>query len=276
MKDDMELGIGKEDFFKVFFPPLRRQDAKNIFINFYLLAPLRLGGKGKNSMICRQNFVEKLLANLPIPIIYIFSLFILSGINGFSQPGFTRMKNPQQFSKSLAETTQATLTIESKFVQEKNLSVISEKIITQGKFYFKKENRLRWEYTDPFRYLIIMNGDKVLIKDEKKENRFDAASNKVFTEINSIMVGSIRGTILNEKKKFNIDYQESSEFNLVKLIPLSPQLKLFIAEIRILFNKVNFTVSRLEIEEPSGDFTKIEFTGLKINSPVSDEIFSVR
>ena len=121
-----------------------------------------------------------------------------------------------------------------------------------------------------------MNGDKVLIKDEKKENRFDAASNKVFTEINSIMVGSIRGTILNENKKFKIDYHESAEFNLVKLIPLSQQLKVYINEIRIFFNKINYSVARLEIEEPSGDFTKIEFSGLKINTPVSDEIFSVR
>ena len=220
--------------------------------------------------------VKKRISHLYIPIISIFVLVILSGFNGFSQSGFTIMKNPQQFSRSLSEITQSTNTIESKFIQEKNLSVISEKIITRGKFYFKKENKLRWEYTDPFSYLIIMNGDKVLIKDEKKENRFDAASNKVFTEINSIMVGAIRGTILNETKKFNIEYRENSEYHLVKLSPLSQQLKMYIAEIRIFFNKVNYSVSRLEIEEPSGDFTKIEFTGLKINTPVSDENFSVR
>ena len=208
--------------------------------------------------------------------IFISVLFILLIFNCYSQPGFSVMKNPQQFCRSLAETTQSTNTIESKFIQEKNLSVISEKIITHGKFYFKKENKLRWEYTDPFRYLIIMNGDQVLIKDEKKENRFDAASNKVFTEINSIMVGSIRGTILNENKKYGIVYQENTEFNLVKLSPLSQQLKVFISEIRIFFNKMNFSVSRLEIEEPSGDFTKIEFTGLKINTPVPDENFSIR
>jgi outer membrane lipoprotein-sorting protein len=220
--------------------------------------------------------VKKRISLLYISIIYIFTLFILPGFNGFSQSGFTIMKNPQQFSRSLSEITKSTNTIESKFIQEKNLSVISEKIITRGKFYFKKENKLRWEYTDPFRYLIIMNGDKVLIKDEKKENRFDAASNKIFTEINSIMVGAIRGTILTENKKFKIDFHESSEFNLVKLSPLSQQLKRYISEIRIFFNKENYAVSRLEIEEPSGDFTKIEFPGLKINTPVSDENFSVR
>jgi outer membrane lipoprotein-sorting protein len=206
----------------------------------------------------------------------LFSLIVFSSLPSFSQAGFTPMKNQDKFSRSLSEITKSTGTIESKFIQEKNLSVISEKIITRGNFYFKKENKLRWEYTDPFRYLIIMNGDKVLIKDEKKENRFDAASNKVFTEVNSIMVGSIRGTILEENKKFKIDYQENAEFNLVKLIPVSQQLKSYIAEIRIFFNKANYLVSKLEIEESSGDLTKIEFTGMKINTPVSDEIFSVR
>jgi outer membrane lipoprotein-sorting protein len=223
-----------------------------------------------------MNNVNLSLKKEDILAFFLITIINLSVFHGFSQSGFTLMKDPQQFSRSLTETTQATNTLESKFIQEKNLSVISEQIITRGKFYFKKENKLRWEYTDPFSYLIIMNGDKVLIKDEKKENRFDAASNKVFAEINSIMVGSIRGTILNENKKFKIDFLESTGFNLVKLSPLSQQLKGYISEIRIFFNKMNYSVSRIEIAEPSGDFTKIEFTGLKINTPVSDENFSVR
>jgi outer membrane lipoprotein-sorting protein len=216
------------------------------------------------------------MANNRYPVVFICALFILSGLRSFSQPGFRPMTDPAQFRKSLSETTQKTSTIESRFVQEKNLSVISEKIITRGKFCFKKENKLRWEYTDPVSYLIIMNGDKVLIKDEKKENRFDAASNKLFTEINSIMVGCIRGTILDEIKSYRFEFMESSEFNMVKLVPLSQQLKTYIAEIRIFFNKVNYSVSKLEIAEKLGDYTKIEFTGLKINTIVSDENFSVR
>jgi outer membrane lipoprotein-sorting protein len=200
---------------------------------------------------------------------------IFSSLPCFSQAGFVLMKNQEKFSRSLSEITKTTSSIESKFIQEKNLSVISEKIITRGRFCFKKENKLRWEYTDPVSYLIILNGDKVFIKDEKTENRFDAASNKLFTEINSIMVGSIRGTILEEDKKYKIEFLESNEFNMVKLIPLSQQLKAYIAEIRVFFNKLNYSVSKIEIEEKSGDYTKIEFTGLKINTLVPDENFSI-
>jgi outer membrane lipoprotein-sorting protein len=186
------------------------------------------------------------------------------------------MKDSKQFSITLSEVTQKTNTIESYFIQEKNLDVISEKIITKGKLYFKKEDKLRWEYTEPFSYLIIMNGEKVLIKDEKKENHFNASSNKIFMEINSIMLGSIRGTILDEDKKFKIDFQENSQYNLVKMNPLYQQLKTYITEIRIYFSKVSYFVSKLEIEESSGDYTKIEFSGMKINTPVTDEYFSVR
>jgi outer membrane lipoprotein-sorting protein len=206
-------------------------------------------------------------------IIFLFSCF-LSTVS--AQSKFLPMKDSKQFSVKLSEVTQKTSTIESNFIQEKNLDVISEKIFTKGKFYFKKEDKLRWEYTEPFRYLIIMNGKDVLIKDEKKENHFDASSNKIFTEINSIMLGSIRGTILKEDKKFKIDFQENDLYNLVRMSPLSQQLKTYITEIRIYFNKASFYVSRLEIEESSGDYTKIEFPGMKINTPVPDENFSVR
>jgi outer membrane lipoprotein-sorting protein len=200
---------------------------------------------------------------------------MLPGIS-YTQPGFTPMKNHDQFSRKLTEVTKNTKTIESRFTQEKNLSVISEKIITHGKFFFKQENKLRWEYTDPYRYLLIMNGEKVVIKDDSKVNHFDAGSNKLFSEVNSIMVGSIRGTILEEKTKFRIEFLEKTGFNLVRLSPLSQQLKAYIYQILIYFNKETYTVEKLEMVEPSGDFTKIDFTGLKINTPVADENFSVR
>jgi outer membrane lipoprotein-sorting protein len=90
------------------------------------------------------------------------------------------------------------------------------------------------------------------------------------------MLGSIRGTILNEDKKFRFEYRENNQYYLVKMNPLSQQLKTYITEIRIFFNKNTNYVSRLEIEEASGDYTKIEFTGLKINNDVPDENFSVR
>jgi outer membrane lipoprotein-sorting protein len=201
---------------------------------------------------------------------------LLMSIGVMAQTGFSTMKNQEQFKNALTETTRRTLTMESKFTQEKNLDVISEKILSSGSFLFKQENKLRWEYTAPFRYLIVMNGDKILVKDESKENRFDASSNKLFSEINAIMIGCIRGTILGNDKQFTFDYLENSEFYLLRLHPLSAKLKGSLSEIRVFLDKKTYLVSRLEIHEASGDFTKILFSGMKINTVLSDEVFKIK
>lgn len=210
---------------------------------------------------------------LMLPLI---AVFCLSNPVSFSQMNYGEMKNAGLFKKKLNETTQSINTLESAFTQEKNLSVISEKIVSSGLFYFKKEKLLRWEYTEPFSYIIIINNDQMLVKDEAKVTRFDARSNRLFSEINNIILGCVRGTILTEDKKFKVTLMESNDFNLVKLHPLTPQLKEFFIEIRIFFDKIEYTVTRLELQESSGDFTRIEFQGKKINNPIPDENFLIK
>ena len=165
--------------------------------------------------------------------------------------------------------------MESRFIQEKELSVISEKITSKGNFCFKAENQLRWEYTDPYQYLIVIDGEKIFIKDENRESKFNTGSNKLFSEINTIMVGCLRGTIIDNQQKFSFTYLENIDFYLLKLQPKESKLKSSISEIRIFFKKTNMVVARFEMHESSGDFTKIRFENMKLNQPIPDENFRI-
>ena len=78
--------------------------------------------------------------------------------------------------------------IESSFTQEKVLTALTEKITSTGQFWFKRSNRVRIEYLKPFTYTMIMNGDKMLLRDDQKENRVNVRSNKLFQQINQIMI----------------------------------------------------------------------------------------
>jgi outer membrane lipoprotein-sorting protein len=205
-------------------------------------------------------------------IMIVFS--VLLTLFGFSQTKFTEMKNPVLFQQQLTQNTQKIFTLTSNIIQEKNMSIISEKIITKGHFLFKKEKNLRWEYTEPFSYLVIFRDDKIFIKDEDKANQFDVHSNKMFNEINDIMIGCIRGTILKDDKNFQAAYFENSTYFLVRLHPLMHSLKEFLNEIWIYFDKNDYTISKLEMYESSGDFTKIDFIDKKLNVPVPDEKFN--
>jgi outer membrane lipoprotein-sorting protein len=191
----------------------------------------------------------------------------------FSQTGFSEMKNPTEFITKLNQSTLRITTLTSNIIQEKNLSILSEKITTKGHFFYKKEKNLRWEYTDPFPYLIILKDDRIFIKDEDKANQFDVHSNKMFSEINNIMIGCIRGSILKDEKNFTATYFENASYYLVKLRSLAG-LKEFLKEIWLYFDKHDYTISKLEMYESSGDFTKINFTDKKLNVPVPDEKFN--
>ena len=203
----------------------------------------------------------------------LFVLFLYC-FSSFSQSSYKPIEDISLFKSDLAEMSRKTNTIKSDFIQDKNLSFLSEKIISKGLFYFKKENKIRWQYTDPFDYLIIINDDKIFIKDEDKESKYDMGSNKIFNEINKIITGCVQGEILNNDKDYKIEYYENDNFYYVKLTPYSDKMKEFLSNIDIYFDKNNFSVSILEMIELSGDYTKIEFTNKKLNEEIPDKEFN--
>ena len=205
-----------------------------------------------------------------------FVLFVLVFycLSSFSQSSFKAIKDISLFKSNLAEMTEKTNTIKSDFIQEKNLSFLSEKIISKGLFYFKKENKIRWQYTEPFDYLIIINENKIYIKDEDRESKYDMASNKIFKEINKIITGCVQGDILNNDKEYKIEYYENDNFYYVKLTPYSEKMKEFLSNINIYFDKKDFSVSKLEMIELSGDYTIIEFINKKLNEEIPDKEFN--
>ena len=205
----------------------------------------------------------------------ILFFFMFPGSFVFSQGSLTEINNPASFKQKFLEATRKTQTIEADFIQEKNLSILSEKIVTKGRFMFKKEKKLRWEYTEPFHYLIILNNGTMFIQDEEKKSKIDIRSNKMFAEINSIIMGCVQGNLFNDEKKFLSSFFENSGSFVVKLKPMASNLKEYLSEIRICFDKNDLFVTRLEMHEPSGDYTNIDFFGEKINTNLTDEKFLV-
>ncbi|HEX8546891.1 MAG TPA: outer membrane lipoprotein carrier protein LolA [Cytophagaceae bacterium] len=193
-----------------------------------------------------------------------------------SQPtGFTILKDTATLKKILIKEAVDTKTIQSDFIQEKNISALSEKIITKGKFYFKKESLLRWEYLEPFKYLIILNKNKVLIKDENKENKYDLQSNKMFQEINRMMINSVQGKILSAKE-FTYSFYQNDKYYLLQLFPQAKTVKKYIKNIHLYFDKSTNGVSKIEMIENTGDDTKITFLNRKENVEISDEKFLIK
>ncbi|MBI5542109.1 MAG: outer membrane lipoprotein carrier protein LolA [Bacteroidia bacterium] len=195
-------------------------------------------------------------------------------INGFSQTGFVAMKNPEAFKAKLKEVSKITNSIESDFTQSKNLSILAKPISSKGKFCYKKENKVRWEYTEPYTYLIVIQGTKIFIKDKSNQKQYDTQSNKMFQELNNFLVGCINGDILNKTSDFKIEFKESDNQYYVILVPVATKMKQMINEIHIYFDRKDYSVTKLKMVEQGGDNTIIDFFNKKLNGNISDEKFN--
>jgi outer membrane lipoprotein-sorting protein len=212
-----------------------------------------------------------------IPVIFCGSILALTlPERGSSQNSPMDAASIGSLKSHVKETAQNTRTISCDFLQEKEMTMIAEKITSRGKFYLKKEKMLRWEYIVPFSYIIIFNHDQITILDDNKVDRFNTASNKVFLEINRVILGSIQGTLLDDEKNFNAAFFQNSAGWTVRIKPLTPGLKESLREIVIWFDRKDYSVSRIELTEPGGDCTRISFTLRKVNQPIADEKFIVR
>ena len=207
---------------------------------------------------------------------HLIVLFVLTCFSSLAQPkGFKPVADEVLFKKKFSEAAANTQSIKADFVQEKNLNVLSEKIISKGTFLFKKQNMVRMEYSTPFKYLLVINKDKVTIKDEQKTNSFSAKSNKLFEHVNKIIIDCVQGTAM-DNKDFNVKAFENENQYVLTLSAAKKELKDFFSGISIYIEKKDYSVNKMDMAEPSGDNTVITFTNKQYNTNIPDEAFAVK
>jgi outer membrane lipoprotein-sorting protein len=204
---------------------------------------------------------------------YSIVLLSLVWIEAGSQVPATPLKDVPGFRTRLETMSDKVSTIESDFIQEKNLSMLANKIVSRGHFWYKKENNIRWEYVSPYKYLIIITNDQIFIKEDKSQKQYDIQSNAMFREMNKFISGCIQGDILKNEKDYRVGYFEDEKSYFVTLVPNDAAMRRMLNEVQIWFDKRDLTVSRINMVEAGGDYTNIEFTAKKLNTVIPIEKF---
>lgn len=202
-------------------------------------------------------------------------LFVLAFMpESYSQEELAKMTDIDAFKSNMQEAAARTYSITSDFVQHKHLDFLEESVLSRGVFYFEKDDKLRWEYQDPFYYLIVFRGDSIMIRNDSKTSLYNAATNRMFKEINQIMVSMVNGSIL-ESGDFAVSYFEKTGHYVLELIPHDSNMKEFLEKILIYINQDDYSADELFMMERSADYTHIRFTNKKLNEDIPANIFSL-
>ena len=166
-------------------------------------------------------------------------------------------------------------TLSCDFVQTKHMKMLNNKFVSKGKMHYSQPDKLRWEYLTPYSYTFLMNESKVLIKNNNRADIIDINQNKMFKEISRLMMNSIVGESLNNKRDFAVAIRESEKLYIATLTPLEREMKQMWSKILLYFDRTTLNVVKVEMVERAGDYTVIELKNVTLNSEIKAEVFAI-
>ena len=179
------------------------------------------------------------------------------------------------FLKILSARTSSVITMSADFKQTKKMEMLKKDMVSEGKFFFAKENKIAFLYEKPGRYSMVMSGSFIKMSTASGSSKMDLSANPVMKEMNGLISGVFTGTLDKMSANYNIDFQISGEDVLAIISPKSARIAGIISLIKIVFKKGTGDIKWIEVTEGSGSLTKYLFFNQKINQPISNEIFNI-
>ena len=209
------------------------------------------------------------MMNKKYTTILLICLFTLSAFSQDKKP----LENETVIKNKLVKKAKETSSIISPFTQEKHVSYMKEPQHSKGIFYYQQENKMRWEQTTPFKYVLLMSNGKIRIKEKGKEKKV-LTTDKMTKQVNTLMLGMINGSIFHSKKEFYFKYSYYKGHYIVVLTPKSRQLKSRFKSIELIFSSKTIRLKTLTLNEKSGDKSVMKFFNSKFNEKIKESIFN--
>ena len=186
-------------------------------------------------------------------------------------------QTPQQSEiiKQINDASAQMHSLECDFIQTKFLNILDDKMVSNGKMYYQQADKLRWEYITPYTYTFILNENQVLLKNDNRSDIIDVNQNKIFKEIARMMMNSIVGNCLSDEKAFKTTVEVAGNDWVATLIPLKRDMKQMWNRLVLHINSDLKVVYKVEMHEPSGDYTIIDLINIKTNNNISAKVFDI-
>ena len=204
-------------------------------------------------------------------------LIIVTCLSALSVMGQTKLTSEQekQVLAKMEKSSNALRTLQCDFVQSKLMKLLSKEMQSKGVLYFVKPDKIRWQYTTPYDYTFIMNGDKVQIKSAKSTKNIDIQGNKIFRQITTIILNTVTGGGIMNSADFDVTLFKQGEVYFAKMLPKKKEVKQVYASIEVYFNPTLTMVESIKMIEKSGEYTTVKLLSPKVNTTINESVFKV-
>lgn len=174
----------------------------------------------------------------------------------------------------ISKTVSGIKTISGSFRQERRLSMLKEPVVSSGRFYCEKPDKLRWEITNPDPSGFLVNGAsaKQWKGNEGPSDAFDARQNPVIRLIVDQIFAWTSADLKWIEQRYSVNVLKDGPIAL-RLVPRDQKERRYVDHIRILFEEGTNYVQLVDIVEKSGDSTSIAFSNMVMNGQLQKGLF---
>ncbi len=165
-------------------------------------------------------------------------------------------------------------TLASDFTQEKHLEIFRETLVSQGRFYFARPDKLRWETTAPVASGFLLNGSggKRWHQRAGAPVPFDLGREPGMKLIAEQLLAWARVDLDWLKERYHLTLVGTAPVTL-RLVPRQVAAKQYLDYLLIAFDAKGRHVASVEVHEQGGDYTLIRFDAAVLNQPLDPALF---
>ena len=181
-----------------------------------------------------------------------------------------------QSNEVIASLTKAAASMQSmqcRFVQEKTSSMLAEPSVAEGMMHYAAPDRMRWEYTTPYAFALVVNGERIVKVTDGKAEVLEGNAGRMYQGMVGLIMGSASGKKLFDTTVFDIVLYDDNGFWRADMTPKRRDMKRMFSQLVFRFDKKTNGISRVEFVEAGGGTTSIRFEEIKLNEKIGEEQF---
>ncbi|MDD3034191.1 MAG: outer membrane lipoprotein carrier protein LolA [Bacteroidales bacterium] len=169
------------------------------------------------------------------------------------------------FYSELSRRSAEVSTLRASFIQTKHVKLLNTKVVSNGKFQYKKGIDIRFDYASPKVMSIIMTNINLRISTPTKTTTYDFAKQRSLAELAVIMEACVSGKLKELPDKYKVIYKSSSNFHIVTITNLKRGADNPYTMIELHFCLEDYSLRELILYERSEDTTFYSFNNIVTN-----------
>ena len=170
--------------------------------------------------------------------------------------------------QKLQQRYDATRDMQADVVQEMEISSFGRKLTSKGKVYFKRPGRMRWDMNDGQRQTIVADGTYLWLYQPSEQQVYKAPFGQAFQSTTPVSFLTGIGRISDD---FNVSPDgEEGPLLFLRLVPRAGE---GIGVLRLGVDRKTYDILSAEVRDPMGNMTRLQFSDLKRDKGVDDDLF---